>query len=144
MLATYQSRMRPTNGEIKVTPASAHATAWNFLMTINLYCMISLYGRCMNSFKEHKMYFLDFKYINQLLPVQNWRVMSCYNEPGVFLPVLCEKKNLQINNKYKINNSAYSKITIISVLQEWSVSSSILFLNNISHLQPSRATKLHM
>ena len=24
----YQSKIRPTNGEIKVTPASAQATAW--------------------------------------------------------------------------------------------------------------------
>ena len=27
MLATNQSKIRPTNGEINVTPASAHATA---------------------------------------------------------------------------------------------------------------------
>lgn len=28
MLATCQSRMRPTKGEMSVTPASAQATAW--------------------------------------------------------------------------------------------------------------------
>lgn len=28
MLATCQSRMRPTKGEMRVTPASAQATAW--------------------------------------------------------------------------------------------------------------------
>ena len=27
-MTNYQSKILPTNGEIKVTPASAHATAW--------------------------------------------------------------------------------------------------------------------